>query len=228
MPVRKRQKDGLPFYSGPERAKKLKELASSSVHRTEALDEELAKAAPHLLAAKDLAILIGEDLNEAKRINGGRTKWTKWRHKNWCKPTGKSKETAVVYARLAREKDSDEVKNAPSIEAAKDALTRRNQKRKGKLVGHLGKKKLAKLRDGILRQVNAELKELDPIELAVLAQQFQFFWPGLYEELKGEVDEDREWFEFMMESKARQGRRELQEFEEDWDKEITRAEEDPA
>jgi|GEM_PF-3477050 len=97
---------------GDELQERLNLLGHTARQNHEALTE-----ANRVLGEKQREIIefarkAGEALLEVKRRLGHKTKWSKWRSENLIKPKIMSKETTVIYMRIAREWNDSAVRDA--------------------------------------------------------------------------------------------------------------------
>jgi hypothetical protein len=160
-----------PFYRGRAKARKLSELATTANNQ-----HELAHQAGR--TALDHAYKAGEALNEAYRINGRRSKWGKWRSRNFIG----SDETARIYRRIYLNWDRPDVAElrTNSRETSIAAVLRILRGKKVDRSFSEADQQADYIRSELRRLWAAKIRELSQQELEALSEAFeQKAWPAI-------------------------------------------------
>lgn len=185
--------------TGPKLTKRLEELAENANSHHQEAEEAWQGWLEHARQA-------GEALLEAKRRCGHRSKWAKWRYRNFCG----SKETSCHYMRVAREWENPGIADARESGVTVDSINKflkllRGQPLKAKPKEKSpSEKKQAELREALRNEFALRIKELNVLELEILADRnwqgmhfFNSLWDTIHERLKtavavvyGDIDDD--------------------------------------
>jgi hypothetical protein len=134
----------------------------------------------------------GEGLLEVKRRLGHRLKWSRWRQKELIKPGIMSKETSVIYMRIAREWDTPQMQDAMVGGIKIDSINKFMQiarckpEKQDKPILSAAELRRSMHLDNVRKQFAEKLRGLTPCELDLLAEwgQVDELWDGFYEQLR--------------------------------------------
>ncbi|KAA0141027.1 hypothetical protein FYZ48_07070 [Gimesia chilikensis] len=195
---------------GPGIGKKLKgqELKDRLEYLTAEITKHHWKALESWQGFLNEAKEAGEGLLRVKRRLGHRLKWSKWRQRELIEPGVMSKETSLIYMRIAREWDSPQMLAARASGIKIDSINkfmeivRNKPKKQDKPILSAAELRRSMYLDNVRKQFAEKLRGLTPYELDLLAEwgQVDELWDGLNEQLRlgvqvfyGEVYEiDRE------------------------------------
>jgi hypothetical protein len=114
----------------------------------------------------------GQCLRAAKKITGHRTKWTKWRNKHF----NGSNRTAQIYMQVSRNWNHPRIEQARATGIVIDSIEGFLRILRPKPAP--GKSQESTIKR-IIQQLSEQLKQLDPAELEILEDYFEFCWKQL-------------------------------------------------